>query len=89
MERTANFDNRELIEFKFSEVFRRLDRMEQTMNGFAFAKQTDLDELAKELRSDYVKKDSLRWIQNIVGGIFVGVGIAIIVGVFKLLGARL
>lgn len=80
---------REFMEYRFNEVFKRLERMEQTMNGFAFAKQSDFDALAKELRDEYVRKESLKWVQNTVGGIAVGVGIALVIGIIKLLGAFL
>ncbi|MFE7720087.1 hypothetical protein ACFU44_13720 [Nocardia rhizosphaerihabitans] len=80
---------REFIDYRFNEVFKRLDRMEGTMNGFAFAKQSDLNDLAKELRENYVKKESLRPWQYILSGIAIGAGVAVIVGIFKMLGADL
>ena len=80
---------REFIEYRFNEVFKRLDRMEHTMNGFAFAKQANLDALAKELRDDYVKKEDLKWVKNVVAGISVGVGVALAIAVIKLVGASI
>ena len=85
----ADKSDRELIEYKFTEVFKRLDRMEQTMNTFAFAKQSDLDALAKEIRDGYVKKESLKWVQNTVGGIAIGVGVTLVIALIKLIGGRL
>lgn len=80
---------REFIDYRFTEVFKRLERMEQTMNGFAFAKQADLDTLATELRDKYVRKEDLTWIKYIVGGIAVGVGTGLVIAFFKVIGARL
>lgn len=85
----SDVTEREFIEYRFSEINKKLDRMENTMNGFAFAKQNDLDGFMKEVREQYVKKESLRWIQTVVGGITIGVGVALIVGIFQLLGARI
>lgn len=37
---------KELIDFKFGEVFKRLDRIESKVDGFTFAKQGEVDKLA-------------------------------------------
>lgn len=72
-----------------AETARRLTNIESKIDNFAFAKQVDLEDLAKDLRDNYMRKESLRWIQYVVGGIAVGVGVAIVIGVLKLLGASL
>lgn len=80
---------RQFIAYRFNEVFKRLDRMEQTMNGFAFAKQSEVDKLSKKIEdfdSIYVKKESLKPIIVILTGVAIGVGIAIVVAVIKVIG---
>lgn len=72
-----------------AETARRLTNIEGKIDNFAFAKQVDLEDLAKDLRDNYMRKESLRWVQYVVGGIAVGVGVAIVIGVLKLLGASL
>lgn len=79
----------DLIEYKFGEVFKRLDRIEGKVDGFAFVKQSDYDAFKKDVEDNYVKKESLRWIQYVVAGIAVGVGIAVVIGVLKVIGAKL
>lgn len=83
---------REFIDYRFNEVFKRLDRMEHTMNGFAFAKQTDLDALENRINSlddKFVKKETMKPIMNISIGIAVGVGVAVVVAVVKTVGEAL
>jgi hypothetical protein len=80
---------REFIDYRFTQLDKRLERMEQTMNGFAFVKQTDFDDFAKEVREKYVTKESQRWVQNTVGGIAIGVGITLVVALIKLIGGNL
>lgn len=74
------------IDYRFNEVFKRLDRMEQKMDGFAFVKQHDFDEYRKEvsdsfgeLRKDvadtYVTKSEfkpIRFVIYTVGGAMLG-----------------
>lgn len=80
-----------LIEFKFDEVFKRLERMEQKMNDFAFVKQTDFEtykkEFAKEIKDTYATKTYVKPAVNAIFGLIaimatVVVG-AIIAGRFK------
>lgn len=87
--KSASQTQKELIDYKFNEVFKRLDRIEDKMDGFTFAKQTDLDEFKKDVQENYVKKESLRWLQYVVGGIATGVGVALVIAVFKAIGANL
>lgn len=70
------------------ETNRRLGNIENNISQFAFVKQSDFEDLRKDMQENYVKKESLRWIQYVVGGIAVGVGVALVVGVLKAIGAN-
>lgn len=80
---------REFMEYKFEQLDKRLERMESTMNEFAFVKQSDFDEFSKEVREKYVTKDSLKWITNVVGGIAIGVGVLLAGAFLKFFGGKL
>lgn len=43
--------NKELIEYRFNEIDKKLNRIEQKMDGYTFAKQTDVDRLANVAES--------------------------------------
>lgn len=89
---TENTKQTDLIEFKFGEVFKRLDRIEGKVDGFTFVKQSDFDTFVRETKAEqekFVRKESIKWIQYVVGGIAVGVGVAIVLGVIRVIGAKL
>lgn len=86
---------REFIEYRFNQVDKRFDRMEQIMGNFAFVKQSDFDKLSLKvdkmkdgLSDDYVSKESMRPWAVILSGIAIAVGGAIVIGILKLMGAN-
>ncbi|MGW6120426.1 hypothetical protein ACWFRF_15395 [Nocardia sp. NPDC055165] len=77
---------RDLIEYRFTELFKRLDRIESTMNNFAFVKQSDFNEFVKETNQKfekYVTKESQQPWHTIIISIAVTVGGAVVLAVLK------
>ncbi len=73
--------NAEFVDYRFGEVFKRLDRMEQTMNGFAFVKQTDFEKFKEEVKQAYVTKEEHAPVQKVFYGILIA-GVMGLVGLF-------
>jgi hypothetical protein len=87
---------RELIEYRFNELFKRLDRIENTMQAFAFTKQSDhdklvmkVDKLEDKLANEYVSKESIKPWQAILVGVAVSVISLLIIAGIKIVGDSL
>lgn len=87
---------RELIEYRFNELFKRLDRIEDTMQAFAFTKQSDHDKLVLKVeklettvQDKYVTKESLKPWGTILIGLAVTVIGALIIAGIKVIGDSL
>lgn len=77
---------KDLIEYKFTELFKRLERMEGKMDNFAFVKQTDFEDFKKEVRGEYVTKEAFDPIKRLAYGL---VALILIAVVGAVIGARL
>lgn len=79
--------SKDFVEFRFDEVFKRLDRMEGKMDNFAFTKQSDFDSFKKHVSETYVTKEGFdpikRVVYGLIGLILLGVGGAVMAGVVK------
>lgn len=74
---------RDLIEYRFDEVFKRLDRMESKMNDFAFVKQSEFESYKKEVKETYATKESMDPIRT---GFYKFVGIVVSAVLLAVLG---
>lgn len=78
---------KEFVNWKFNEVFKRLDRIDTTMSGIsAFTKQSDFDSFKKEVNDKYVTKESLTWLKSLGIGVGISVTSAVIIGLMQLWG---
>lgn len=60
---------RELIDYKFNEVFKRLDRIEGKMDGFTYVKESDFVEFRQQVKDNYVTKDDFSPIKKFYYGL--------------------
>lgn len=91
-DKTTN--QRDFIEYRFNEVFKRLDRMEGKMDNLAFTKQTEFNDFKAEVRI-FMKETTQAFnrmrnynlvekvVFTMIGLMCVGVGGAIISGVIR------
>lgn len=80
---------RDLIEYRFTQVFEELKDIKSKMDTFSFVKQSDFNDFVKEVREEYVKRESIKGLQAIGVGVAVTVTAAILLGLLKLLGTKL
>lgn len=78
-----------VIKSQMPEVKSTLFSISTKMDNFAYTKQGDFDAFVKEVREGYVRKESMRAFQYIGGGIAIGVGVALIVAVIKVIAGNL
>lgn len=69
---------KQLIDYKFDEVFKRLDRMEGKMDGFAFVKQSDYELFKKEIRETYATKEEVKPMKTLFWAIVTASAVAIV-----------
>lgn len=77
---------KDLIEYKFTELFKRLERMEGKMDNFAFVKQIDFEDFKREVREIYATKESVATPVKLIYGLAALMLIAVVGAV---VGARL
>lgn len=66
---TQDGNQADLINYRFDEVFKRLDRMEGKMDSFAFVSRTDFEEFKKEIRDTYLTKIEAAPMQRLIYGL--------------------
>ena len=82
-------NNKELIDYRLNLIDKRLESMEGVLRSLSFVKQSDFDKLTDEVRREYVRKDSIKWLKTIgvtVAGVLTA---AILIGVLNLVGGKL
>lgn len=81
-------NQREFIDYRFNDVFKRLDKQDgkldglrSTMENFAFVKQSDFEEFKKEIKETYATKEEISPLKKVFYGILAA-AIAGFVGLF-------
>lgn len=72
---------KELIDYKFNEVFKRLDRIEGKVDGFTYVKQADFDRIIASLAT----KEEVSPLKKFYYGFLAAFGIGSVGFVFWLL----
>lgn len=80
-------NQRDLINYRFDEVFKRLDRMEGKMDSFAYTPIKEFEEFKREVKETYATKmfvtPSVRITYGLIGLMAAAVLGAIMSGVLK------
>lgn len=79
-------NQREFIDYRFTELDKKVTDIQNTLKSFTFVKQIEFDEFRREVKETYVTKESFDPVKRVVYGM---VGLILVAVVGAVIGATL